>query len=117
MDTFDIDLLNIIPLIILGVAQSSAHAKTPMNTGLPGGDYLRELLDSGNSKRIYRILRMKKETFTSLCSWLQINGGLENTRNVLVEEQVAIFLWIINFNTSMSIVAERFQHSTETISR
>ena len=92
MDTFDIDLLDIAPLIILGAVQTAPDTKLYINTGLLGGDYLWELLDSGNSKHIYCILRMNKETFTSLCLWLQTNGGLIDSRHVLVEEQVAIFL-------------------------
>ena len=92
MDTFNINLSDIAPLIILGAVQTAPDAKLRMNTGLPGGDYLQELLDSGNNKRIYCILQINKETFTSLCLWLQTNGGLIDSRQVLVEEQVAIFL-------------------------
>ena len=117
MDEFDIDLSDITPLIILGAIQSAPVDKTPMNTGLPGGDYLRELLNYGNSNRIYRILRMKKETFTALCLWLRKNSDLKDTRHVLIEEQLAMFLWAINFDASVATIAERFQHSTETISR
>ena len=108
MDTFDINLLDIAPLIILGAIQIAPDAKLRMNTGLLGGDYLRELLDSSNNKRIYCILRMNKETFTLLCLWLRTNGGLIDSWYVLIKEQVAIFLWVINFNASTAIVAERF---------
>ena len=60
---------------------------------------------------------MNKETFTLLCLWLRTNGGLIDSRHVLIKEQVAIFLWVINFDALIAIVIERFQHSIETISR
>lgn len=60
---------------------------------------------------------MKKETFYSLCLWLCKNTALKDSHNILITEQVAMFLWIINFDASIGDTAERFQHSTETVSR
>ena len=118
MDLFaDIDLSDIVPLIVLGAVEEAKKSKTPRNTGQSGGDYLHELLECSNEKRIYSILRIKKETFNKLCQWLRSNTDLKDSRNVLIKEQVAIFLWIINFNASMPQTAERFQHSLRTISR
>jgi hypothetical protein len=120
MDAFDlfgdIDITDIVPIIILGAVQE-AVSKVPRSTGLPGADYLDELLNCGNEKRIYSVLRMKKETFRKLCIRLEKDGGLRSTIHVSVNQQVAIFLWIINFSASMGSTAERFQHFTETISR
>ena len=82
MDAFDIDLSEIIPMIILGAIESKPAHKMPMNTGQPGGDYLRELLDTNHPTRIYRILRMKKETFQALCLWLRKNSD-NNLKNNL----------------------------------
>ena len=68
MDIFeDIDLSDIIPIIVLGAVEDAKTRRTPRNTSLAGSDYLRELLSCGNDKRIYGVLRMKKETFRSLC--------------------------------------------------
>ena len=92
MDAFDPDLSKVIPLIILGAIESKPDAKAPMNTGLPGGDYLRELLETGHPKRIYCILRIKKETFQDLCLWLRRNTDLTDSWRILIEEQVAMFL-------------------------
>jgi hypothetical protein len=90
MDTFeDIDLSEIIPIIILGAVETAKDAKTPRSTGLPGGDYLRELLNCGNEKRIYEVLRMKRDTFFKLCLWLRKNSTLKDSRHILIEEQVA----------------------------
>ena len=40
-----------------------------------------------------------------------------DSRNVLVEEKVATFLFIIGHNVRHRVASIRFQHSTETISR
>jgi hypothetical protein len=117
MDLFDdIDLSEIVPLIVMGAVAEAKSLKTARNTGQPGGDYLFELLECGNDKRIYSVLRMKKETFERLCLWLRMNTTLKDSRHIQVNEQVFIFLWIINFDASMWETGERFQHSTETIS-
>jgi hypothetical protein len=60
MDTFrDIDLSDVVPLILLGAIENTGNtqpAKTPRSTGLPGAEYLRELLNCGSHKRIYSVL-------------------------------------------------------------
>jgi hypothetical protein len=113
----DIDLLELIPTIILGVTNEAVQAaRTPRNTGQPRGVYLQELLGS-SEKRIYSVLRMKRETFLELCNWLQTHTNLTPGRDISVQEQVAMFLWTINYSASNGAVAERFQHSGETISR
>jgi hypothetical protein len=117
MEDSNLDPFEIFPLIILGVVQVAQNPKTPFSTGLPGSAYLQELLNCGNDKRIYSILRMKRDTFKSLCLWLRRNTALQDSRNVLIEEQVAMFLWTVNFDASTIAVAERFQHSRETIHR
>ena len=120
MDCFDlfedIDFTEIVPLIALGAVQEATQ-RVPRNTRLSGGDYLRELLSCENEKRIYSVLRMRKDTFNQLCLWLRDHTSLRDTRHLLIEQQVAVFLWIINFSASIPSTAERFQHSWETISR
>lgn len=118
MDTFeDIDILDIVPIIVLGAVDTAKATEIPRSTGLPGGDYLRELLNCGNEKRIYEVLRMKRDTFSELYLWLRKKSNLKDSRYILIEEQVAMFLWTINYSASMRVVAERFQHSTEPVSR
>lgn len=112
----DIDFTDIAPIIALGAVQEAA-SKAPRSTGLPGSEYLRELLNCKNEKRIYSVLRMKKETFNKLCLWLRKNTDLKDSRYILLDEQVAMFLWIINHNESIEKTAERFQHSMEPVSR
>jgi hypothetical protein len=112
----DIELEEIIPAIVIGAAQAAKAQKTPQNTGLPGRQYLQELLQS-SPKRVYDVLRMQKETFLELCEWLELNTDLKSSRRISIQEQVAMFLWTLNYSASNRQVKERFQHSRDTISR
>ena len=116
-----IDIYDIVPLIALGAVQESRNSSnTPLGQKesiLSGSDYLRELLNCDNESRIYRVLRMKTETFRSLCYWFRIKGGLKDSRYIPVEQQVAQFLWIINYSASYDSTAERFSITKEPVSR
>ena len=90
----------------------------PMHTSsLSGHAYIHELLNSDNSIRIQRVLRMKPEVFLFLCKELQDKGGLTPTRFITVKEQVGMFLFTVARSASNRDVQERFQHSGETVSR
>ncbi len=112
----DINLEDIIPVIVIGAVQATRPENTPRNTGQPGREYLYELLQS-SPKRIYEVLRMQKQTFLELCEWLEHNTTLQSSRYITIQEQVAMFLWTINFSASNRQVMERFQHSGQTVSR
>jgi hypothetical protein len=57
MDTFeDIDILDIVPIIVLRAVDTAKATEIPRSTGLHSRDYLRELLNCGNEKRIYEVL-------------------------------------------------------------
>ena len=60
---------------------------------------------------------MYKETFINLCDHLKRQENLQDTRLVTVEEVVAMFLLIVGHNMRMRVVADHFQHSTETVAR
>ena len=60
---------------------------------------------------------MDKETFMNLCDHLKRHENLQDTRFVIVEEAVAMFLLIVGHNVRMRVVADRFQHSTETFAQ
>jgi hypothetical protein len=121
MDTWnlfdDIDIKGIIPLIVIGAINEGHRANARNKGSKSGADYLRELLNCGNEKRIYNVLRMKPDTFKQLCRWMRINGHLKDSREALIEQQVAMFLWTINFNSSNYTTAERWGLTTEPISR
>ena len=80
----DIDLSDVIPIIVLGAAEAAKSQNTSRNTGQPGEKYVQELLQ-GTEKRIYDVLRMKRETFSQLCRWLQKNTELASSRNISIE--------------------------------
>lgn len=104
----DLDPEGIIPAIVIGAVQAIRPENTPRNTGQPGKEYLHELLQCGSSKRIYEVLRMEKVTFLKLCDWLECNTALQSLRYIGIQEQVAMFLWTINYLASNRQVMERF---------
>ncbi|KAG8388663.1 hypothetical protein BUALT_Bualt02G0148700 [Buddleja alternifolia] len=62
-------------------------------------------------------LRMSRNAFGRLCYLLENNGGLVNTRNVTVCEQVAIFLIVLAHHKKNCIVKHDFKRSGYTISK
>nr|XP_027192011.1 protein ALP1-like [Cicer arietinum] len=59
---------------------------------------------------------MKNECFLNFCNELRGKNYLSDSRDVLVEEKVATFLFIIGHNVRHRVASNRCQHSTETIS-
>lgn len=88
-----------------------------MRTGLPGHDYINELLESDNHERIHQVFRMKHSTFIALRDWLIANTMLKSSKAVTVEEKLAMFLFIVSRPASNRDAQERFSHSGDTISR
>jgi hypothetical protein len=115
-DFYQTEFEDLIPMIVIGATEEAQAQKKPQMTGQAGCDYVEELLQS-SPKRIYDVLRMQKETFYELCRWLGENTELRSTWRISIEEQVAMFLWTINYSASSRQVKERFQHSPETVSR
>nr|GEX52627.1 hypothetical protein [Tanacetum cinerariifolium] len=62
-------------------------------------------------------IRMTRTCFSKLCHMLETFGGLRPTRNMDVDEQVAIFLHIVAHNAKNRVMICRFHRSTKTISR
>ncbi|KAG8363805.1 hypothetical protein BUALT_Bualt19G0060500 [Buddleja alternifolia] len=62
-------------------------------------------------------LRMSRNAFGHLCYILANGGGLENTKNVTVSEQVAIFLIVLAHHKKNCIVKHDFKRSGYTISK
>ena len=80
---YNIDLEELIPLVVVAVAQATKLGKcAPRNTSLPGCVYLNELLQNGTPRCIYDALRMQKETFFKLCNWLESNTDIETSRHI-----------------------------------
>jgi len=83
---------------------------------LTGKQWVQELLQ-GNPNRIKDQLGMGKHVFQKLIQQLYSLTSVNHTRHVDLEEQVAIFLFIIVTNLSNRKVAECFQRSGDTISK
>jgi len=61
--------------------------------------------------------RMDRNAFSKLCNMLEARGGLKATKHMLVDEQVAMFLYILAHHVKNRIVKRQFKRSGETISR
>lgn len=61
--------------------------------------------------------RMDKHVFYKLCDMLRNRGLLRHTNRIKIEEQLAIFMFIIGHNLRTRAVQELFKYSGETISR
>ena len=62
-------------------------------------------------------LRMDRHTFFKLCEMLRTIGGLKDTKNMLVEKTVAIFLNILAHDVKNRMIKNRFKRSQEIIIR
>ncbi|XP_060961641.1 protein ALP1-like [Cannabis sativa] len=85
------------------------------NSALSGHEYVMEVLH-GHESRCYDLFRMDKDVFILFCGVLKEKNLLRNSRYLSVEEQVSMFLFVVGHNERHRVVAERFQHSTSTIS-
>jgi len=90
--------------------------RIPYHTSILTGEmWVNELL-SGHPRRFRTELGVNRSTFILLVKAMQ-SLGLQSSRHVSIEEQVAIFLFIsVTGNTSVH-TGERFQHSTSTITK
>ena len=84
-------------------------------SALTGEAWVNELI-YGHPNRIWTELGMRVHVFLALVAELWLHG-LTDSRDVSLEEQVAIFLYTCVTGLSIWHVGERFQHSNETISK
>ncbi|XP_020271024.1 uncharacterized protein LOC109846211 [Asparagus officinalis] len=70
-----------------------------------------------NANNCVEQLRMNPQVFKRLCDVLCTRGGLVASRNVTIEEIVAMFLHILAHNVKNRTSKTDFYHSNETISR
>jgi hypothetical protein len=61
--------------------------------------------------------RMDRNAFSKLCNMLEARGGLKATKHMLIDEQVAMFLYILAHHVKNRIIKRQFRRSGETISR
>ncbi|OWM62644.1 hypothetical protein CDL15_Pgr019938 [Punica granatum] len=81
-----------------------------------GAKFVDEVLN-GQSESCLDNFRMDKLVFYKLCDILHSRGLLRHTNRIKIEEQLAIFLFIVGHNLRTRAVQELFRYSGETISR
>lgn len=92
------------------------YNKEPYHTSILSGEaWVQELLH-GHPEHICTELGVHKEVFHALIEELQ-SMGHGNSKNVTLEEQLAIFLYTSVTGLSMRHVGERFQRANGTISK
>ncbi|KAH1031456.1 hypothetical protein J1N35_043630 [Gossypium stocksii] len=78
--------------------------------------YVKRLVYASDETYIEQV-RMNRITFFKLCEMLQTLGGLKSSRNMLVDEQVAMFLHIISHHLKNRVIKHHFNRSGETVNR
>jgi len=92
----------------LYLASIRTRTRTPCYTSkLSGSEYTRELLE-GHPHRSYHNLRMEPWIFKALADYLSSRGLLKSTRGVTVEEQLAMFMYMLARNVSFTALCDRF---------
>jgi len=114
------DEINLI-LAVLDISDDDddddGNCKMPArNLPLRGAMYIRCMLN-GNPTPFKEMFCMEQPQFITLCTELRERQLMRSTRNVEVEESVAIFLVVIGHSQGQWVASDRFQHSTETINR
>lgn len=71
----------------------------------------------GENEGCLENFRMDKHVFYKLCDVIKTKGLLRHTNRIKIEEQVAIFMFILGRNLRTRAVQELFKYSSETISR
>ncbi|PPE01605.1 hypothetical protein GOBAR_DD01392 [Gossypium barbadense] len=79
-------------------------------------DYVKRLVYASDETCIEQV-RMNRTAFFKLCEMLESIGGLKSSRNMLVDEQVAMFLHIISHQLKNRVIKHHFRRSGETVSR
>jgi len=93
------------------------HTRRIQHTSqLSGEQWVQELLQN-HPQRIKNNMGVSQEGFHYICNFLQRKTMFGATKGISAEEQLAVFLYAVTTNLSMRRLAERFQHSTETIHR
>lgn len=106
---------------VVGVASqlyaSPLYWKQPYHTSkLSGAEWVKELIH-GHHERIWTELGMQVHVFLAFVHELRVVCGLEDSKYIGLDEQVAIFFYMCVTGLSVRHVGERFQHSNESISK
>lgn len=81
-----------------------------------GDKWIRDLL-GGHPTRFHNMFRMSQQIFNDLLHELETFHNFHGSARTTAREVLGITLYIMSHNESMRVTSERFQHSTETVSR
>ncbi|XP_044357224.1 putative nuclease HARBI1 [Triticum aestivum] len=104
-------------LLVPALYASLYEEKHPVHTSsLSGATKVKEILEGHESwSRVE--FRMEPEIFKSIVDYLRRENLLKGTSCVAIEEQLAMFMYMISHNASNQDLQKYFQHSAETIHR
>ena len=81
---------------------------------LNGPKYVKEVLE-GHERWCKVDFRMESEIFRAIVHFLRVENLLCDTRGVTIEEQFAMFMFMLSHNASTERLKKKSQHSGETI--
>ncbi|KAH7851129.1 hypothetical protein Vadar_007664 [Vaccinium darrowii] len=111
----DDDLMD---LEFLSMSDEDEVEKIPQRTFMVTGQEWTKFLMTEHPQTIKDLLRVNQHTFRTLVDLLVAKGQLKwDHMRLLVEESLAIFLYICGQSEQHRVAAHWFQHSTDTISR
>ncbi|QHN76654.1 hypothetical protein HN51_054156 [Arachis hypogaea] len=96
---------------------SGNHVPKDLSCLASKGEKFVDAVLNGQNELCLENFRMDKSIFYKLCDMLQAKGLLRHTNRIKIEEQLAIFMFIIGHNLRTRAVQELFRYSGETISR
>jgi hypothetical protein len=108
-------LVNVIAVVVTVYAAPNYWKQDYHNSQFRGLAWVKELIH-GHPDRIRSELGVRLHVFITLVEQLR-TLGLKETQFVTVEEQVAIFLYMVVTGLSVRHVGERFQRANATISK
>ena len=99
-----------------GVAEVNTN-KELVRTNRGGGWRRVQCFMNESEVQCYDILRMNQSTFNSLCKILSEKYQLVESGHVYLKESVAMFLEMVGQDLTVRALAERYQHSSDTVKR
>jgi hypothetical protein len=103
----------LVPALLSGIQEE----KRPIhNSSLPGHIKVREILE-GHEKWCRFEFHMEPEIFRATTNFLRRENLLCDTRGVVIEEQLSMFMYMLSHNASTDMICKAFQHNGEIIHR
>jgi hypothetical protein len=103
-------IINVLMFLFIAKAAVPQH-----NSVLTGSLYYDEIMNTNNENRFRDIVRMDRDTFIKLLAFLTEKSVLTNSIKICAGQKIMIFIHVLAGN-SLRQTAERWQHSTSTIS-